>query len=673
MAITRKLVFWSSAEFTAPTSPTDIQGSVLWNSIVFFSSTAGTYANKIWTHGNFFDGTVTDGHAHTNKANLDSINQNLSTASDVTFKSLYSTTNVKVDGIEQLKTQTTTDNSIAGYVNFYSKNDGLYQKIGAVETKLATINDTVANALKLNNQLPSYFAKSENSLYYVQGNTTGTSGAWTGTIPDITELYVGLTIAYKIGVAGASTTNLNINNLGNKLVRRNTGNLTTHLPVGSVVILTYDGTYWVWADYGSDSNTYDRTYWGNTITAGAPIYSYKLLMQGLDGKFYPLTLETGTGTTKTVSTQEFEINSQILYYATTATVAANGTATNVYSEIPITTLSYTANQASWTSQQLIYLKGTILSNGNFKLDSTSYTSFMTQTLPTTADGFVYVLLGYMYSTTAMRLFQFHPMYEYRDGALRTYMPIHSHGNITDGGAIGSVSNKPIITGAGGILQVGSFGTSANTFAEGNHTHTTANITDAGTAINYNVGILQGQVPVLGSNGKLNESVLPALAITDTFVVNSQTTMLATPAEVGDVAIRTDVSKTYILKTTGANNIANWQELLTPTNAVTSVAGRTGNVSLVASDVGLGNVTNESKSTMFSNPGFTGIPTAPTATKGNNTTQIATTAFVQEAMGDKVDKVAGKGLSTNDFDNTYKSKIEANEQALDGVLTILESI
>ena len=62
------------------------------------------------------------------------------------------------------------------------------------------------------------------------------------------------------------------NNLGNKLVRKNTSNLTTHLPVGSVVILTYDGTYWVWADYDSGNN-YDRTYWGNTITDGAPIYS----------------------------------------------------------------------------------------------------------------------------------------------------------------------------------------------------------------------------------------------------------------------------------------------------------------------------------------------------------------------------------------------------------------
>lgn len=33
----------------------------------------------------------------------------------------------------------------------------------------------------------------------------------------------------------------------------------------------------------------------------------------------------------------------------------------------------------------------------------------------------------------------------------------------------------------------------------------------------------------------------------------------------------------------------------------------------------------------SSPSFTGTPTAPTAAKGTNTTQIATTAFVQTAV------------------------------------------
>lgn len=52
-------------------------------------------------------------------------------------------------------------------------------------------------------------------------------------------------------------------------------------------------------------------------------------------------------------------------------------------------------------------------------------------------------------------------------------------------------------------------------------------------------------------------------------------------------------------------------------------------------VGLGNVTNESKATMFTNPAFTGTPTAPTAATNTNNTQIATTQFVQTAIDTKL--------------------------------------
>jgi hypothetical protein len=64
---------------------------------------------------------------------------------------------------------------------------------------------------------------------------------------------------------------------------------------------------------------------------------------------------------------------------------------------------------------------------------------------------------------------------------------HTHGNITNAGAIGSTSGVPIITGASGVLQAGSFGTTAGTFAEGNDARLaaqtitlTGNVTGSGT-------------------------------------------------------------------------------------------------------------------------------------------------------------------------------------------------
>jgi hypothetical protein len=58
---------------------------------------------------------------------------------------------------------------------------------------------------------------------------------------------------------------------------------------------------------------------------------------------------------------------------------------------------------------------------------------------------------------------------------------------------------------------------------------------------------------------------------------------------------------------------------------------TGSVNgITKSMVGLGNVTNESKATMFDSPAFTTSPTAPTQSYSDNSTKLATTAWVRNA-------------------------------------------
>lgn len=117
--------------------------------------------------------------------------------------------------------------------------------------------------------------------------------------------------------------------------------------------------------------------------------------------------------------------------------------------------------------------------------------------------------------------------------------------------------------------------------------TLSKISDAGTAAAKDFGTAEGNVPVLGAGGKLSEAVIPAIAITDTFVVDSQAAMLVLEAQQGDVAVRTDVNKTFILKVSPATTLANWVELETPTDAVTSVNGLTGAVTLTTSEVAEG--------------------------------------------------------------------------------------
>lgn len=160
------------------------------------------------------------------------------------------------------------------------------------------------------------------------------------------------------------------------------------------------------------------------------------------------------------------------------------------------------------------------------------------------------------------------------------------------------------------------------------TITLAKISDSGTVANKDTGTTAGTIPILGVGGKLDASVLPALAITETYPVATQAEMLTLQAETGDIAVRTDISKSFILREEPASVIGNWQELLTPTDAVQSVNGKSGVVVLTATDLNLGNVVNESKATMFSSPALTGVPTAPTAAVATNTTQVATTAFVK---------------------------------------------
>ena len=111
------------------------------------------------------------------------------------------------------------------------------------------------------------------------------------------------------------------------------------------------------------------------------------------------------------------------------------------------------------------------------------------------------------------------------------------------------------------------------------------------ASQFDVGTTAGKIPVIDSDGKLKSSIIPQIAITDTFVVASQAAMLAlSSAQVGDVAVRTDINKSFILKADGYSTLSNWQELLTPSDKVQSVNGKTGAVTIGCSDIGAATTT-----------------------------------------------------------------------------------
>lgn len=111
------------------------------------------------------------------------------------------------------------------------------------------------------------------------------------------------------------------------------------------------------------------------------------------------------------------------------------------------------------------------------------------------------------------------------------------------------------------------------------------VTGLGSAAAKNVGTSAGNVPEIGGDGKLSTSIIPSLAIMDIFEAENEEEMLAQKAQKGDICIRADVNKSFILAAEPATTLTNWKELKTPTDAVLSVNGKTGAVTLSAADVG----------------------------------------------------------------------------------------
>lgn len=126
----------------------------------------------------------------------------------------------------------------------------------------------------------------------------------------------------------------------------------------------------------------------------------------------------------------------------------------------------------------------------------------------------------------------------------------------------------------------------------------------GTASQLDAGKNAYNVPQLNKEGKLDSNIIPAVAITDTYTCSSEAQMLALTCQKGDVCVRSDLNKSFILSQTPASTLTNWKELLTPTDAVLSVNNKTGVVTLDANDVGVSGTNDGSAWTSITINGVT---------------------------------------------------------------------
>ena len=147
---------------------------------------------------------------------------------------------------------------------------------------------------------------------------------------------------------------------------------------------------------------------------------------------------------------------------------------------------------------------------------------------------------------------------------------------------------------------------------------------------------------LDSSGLIPQSQLPGIAIHSTNVVSSQAAMLAlSSADAGDLAVRTDVNKTFVLTASPASTLGNWQELLTPTDSVNSVDGATGAVVLT------GTYLAKSGGTMTGNLTLAGAP--------SSNLHAATKLYVDDVAGSATAaaaSAAAAAASYDSFDDRY---------------------
>ena len=324
--------------------------------------------------------------------------------------------------------------------------------------------------------------------YYIAPTGTagnGTSGQYlsskweAASVDGITTPYDGMRLAVRIPVQGVSTAGVTLSIDGGTTwhsvrYNRNTA-LTTHYAQYAMVYMVYDanestnmyltsntattvqGTWKCTADYDS-TNIYQLRHQSGTYVAYADITRYKLLLQNSDTQLMPISSGNSTSGHTYDTTTEFNPFGVIAYLNNSTNTGnkavAQGTAitaNQLYQQIAFD-LRYTfngvtssASTSSIVANKDVYLVATPQSSGFAKLDSNP----LTQTLPGTDDGKIYIYLGHSYSVYQMELHPIHPIYWYKGGKICPYTGLENT-NTTYTFADGT--NSFTVTPSGGTAQ-----------------------------------------------------------------------------------------------------------------------------------------------------------------------------------------------------------------------------
>lgn len=306
----------------------------------------------------------------------------------------------------------------------------------------------------------------QDGIYYLTNNgsiaadtaTPYYASRWITTNDNVTSYFDGMTVAFKVPVAGNGTygTVLSINGLGEHPVIRNVSTMVgTTYGVGCMLVLTYDANASDSAYINSSSATtiqgvwkvsdYDSTivyrleqyYTTPDVNANAgTLYRYEICFSKLDGTIVPANNQSNKTTTynKVLNDEPFDPFGNIYYYlSTTAVAAGDPVAANTLYRVYLGDIRYsfninssgTAGTTALTSHEPIYIKAlynktTKMATLTQDLTSANYLerSGLVQDLPSTNPNtglgsnqmYIYILLGYAYNKYQFDLAALHQVY-----------------------------------------------------------------------------------------------------------------------------------------------------------------------------------------------------------------------------------------------------------------------
>lgn len=276
---------------------------------------------------------------------------------------------------------------------------------------------------------------------FVEDGRSSNTADLNGICSTMTQLTNGARILYHLKYATAASTTLNLTLVGGtttgakKVYRQGTTQLAASIGIaGCILPLTYltsldsDNGGWM-MDNSYDANTNTIGYQLRTNSTQLPTVTrtryYRLLFtNATNDKWVPANTEYDNSATskKTVNQNPINPFGRIVYLGNSTNYAANAnmSATAVWDQYAVS-LGYSFNSTgsalTLTAFKPVYVVCAPQADGSAIMDSTTP---IVQALPSTDDGKIYIYLGVAGSATNIELVINHPVYYYKNGAIRLW-------------------------------------------------------------------------------------------------------------------------------------------------------------------------------------------------------------------------------------------------------------